>query len=427
MNHGIIARDFIEAHYRDVWKGSVTDDYRVGLHAVSVGLRSRCFLLSLRYVSLHRLFRDGSTTCGVSFHLYVESLKLTSRSPDLQIWLMTNDINMIQYRLLVSLEELSLLSVFGLYAFKRYRYQLLKFTKISLSVTLSTLVRGRAESASTSTFCDPQIEDSRPCILRDRLNKCVLELNQKSVVRFKIYEDVRERLWLEVRHPIYGSLRIISQDVTWICINYQDFIIIDMSEVFISSELSSVRLAIRIFCRSNDIFTICAPGFHVMGKLQSVLDAFFDTSSLKKQRLKQIRWDQIVTSVLVDDLYRSVRRHWCAVESICVIGGICQIVNRPILPTCRDDFLELRDEIHYKTDSCGLVLVTESCLLRSAIVLWHTSIFFKDEVGVVVRMTIISFSIKIESDVRMTTLSLTQKLRPTSNWRWLPSWSTNPT
>ena len=259
-------------------KGSVTDDYRARLHAVSVGLRRRCFLLSLRHVSLHRLFRDGSTTCGVSFHLFVESLTLTSRSPDLQIWLMTNDNNMIQYRVLVSLKELSLHSIFGLYAFKRFNIDYWRSR------------RSRCQWRRRRLFLDVLNQHLRALSNRRHsslyrtwsFDKCVLRLNRKNVVRFKIYEDDPESDcdWtFVIRYTeVYA---FISQDVTWICIITKDFIRNMMSEVFISSEWSPVPKVIRTFCKSSDIFFSCPPRF------QSVRDEFLDDQRRREQRLQQ--------------------------------------------------------------------------------------------------------------------------------------------
>ena len=87
---------------------------------------------------------------------------------------------------------------------------------------------------------------TRPCILRDRLTNVSLQ-RIKRILSDTSFTVITSRAYLSRMFVIrYTEVFVlIPQDVAWICINSEDSIRIVTSEVFISSEWTSVRVTIR--------------------------------------------------------------------------------------------------------------------------------------------------------------------------------------
>ena len=158
-------------------------------------------------MSLQRLYGIGSTTCGDSVHLSVESLTLTLTS---RTWTSRNDWwretlkrSSSDHNSRFVRRTTSSLFLWTL-LFQTFYYRLLTFTKILLSVTSSTLVPWRAQSKSTSTL---KSKTFVPVSYVTVWQMCPSTESKECCQRQALRGWLRERLWCEVRHLIYGSLR----------------------------------------------------------------------------------------------------------------------------------------------------------------------------------------------------------------------------
>ena len=147
----------------------------------------------------------------------------------------------------VSLGEPLLLSIWGLYSFKRFtvdywrsrRFRYQWHRRLLFLDVLNQNLRALSNRRHSSLY------PTWP------FDTWFLQLIRKKFVRGKLYEDDFESV-CDVKFVTWFSevCVLIRQYVVYICINSEDFIRIAITDVFIWSESSSVRIVIRTFLQA---------------------------------------------------------------------------------------------------------------------------------------------------------------------------------
>ena len=248
----IIARDSIEAHFRNMRKEIVTDDDRARF-----SVRSKC-----RASTSLSCFSSEISAATASLRNWIgnawRQLPSVRRESDIDINVENlgppemTDVEKhwkdpAATTIAVSLGEPPLLSICGLYSFKRFTIDYLRSRRF------------RCQWRRRRLFLDVLNQNLRALSNRRHsslyptwpFDKCVLQLNQNSVIRYKHHEDDFESV-CDVKF-VTRSTEVcvhIRQNDAYICIHCEDFIRIARTEVFISSESSSVRVVIRTFVQA---------------------------------------------------------------------------------------------------------------------------------------------------------------------------------